>query len=603
MDFLKRSIRNKLIVFLCLATIVPMVTFIMITYHNVKNNVQNTSVQQNSNLIFQGRTNIENYMNILNQISLSVYNDPIYYSAGTQTLYKIIINGPIESENANEIYRSMLFLNRSVKEIYQTRLYIAKGDQTYLMMEGLGKVADGDKLSTTVSTSRPTVDPPHISHQNGTGSYPYFDPGIVMTFHRPLFELPSDKLVGSLSLDVRMNVINQICEQLYDKQHEQLYVLDEKGTVIYSPLPEQIGTVLSEAWVQHVQGVTDGKGSFAWNQDHFSGLHVYEKITTPYMNWTLVKRIPYDFLYQDARHLTQINVLLGIVFLIVIIAATLTISIKITSPIKKLIASIRKVEPGNLDVVIDVSSQDETGQLAKRFNQMMQMINDLIVREYRLELANKTYQIKALQAQINPHFMYNTLQLIGTLALQHDAPKIYTLITSLGRMMRYSMNTHETIVPLAREIDHVKAYLGLQKQRFDEQLDVVYTLDERYDSILVPKMTLQPIVENYFKHGFLQNDSRIEISSTPGVEGFLLIRIADNGKGMDPARLNSIQQTLDKCTGEMEVVESQESIGLLNVVSRLKFHFGPEAYLLLESPAAGGLIVNLHIPLPKEEIR
>ncbi|MCR8645127.1 sensor histidine kinase [Paenibacillus sp. N1-5-1-14] len=601
MDFVKRSIRNKLIVFLCLATIIPMVTFIMITYTNVKNNVQNTSVQQNSNLIFQGKTNIENYMNILNQISLSVYNDPIYYSAGTQTLYKIIINGPTYSENSNEIYRSMLFLNRSMKEIYQTKLYIAKGDQTYLMMEGLGKVADGKQYSPTISNTKPTVEPPHLSHEYGTGYYPYFDPSIIMTFNRPLFELPSDKIVGTLSLDVRMNVINQICEQLYAKEHEQLYVLDEQGTVIYSPNPEQVGKVLDESWVQHVQGVTDSKGSFAWDQDQFAGLHIYEKISTTYMNWTIVKRIPYDYLYQDARQLTQINVMLGIVFLIVIIAATLTISIKITAPIKNLIASIRKVEPGNLDVVIDISSQDETGQLAKRFNQMMQKINELVVREYRLDLANKTYQLKALQAQINPHFMYNTLQLIGTMALQHDAPKIYALITSLGRMMRYSMNTHETIVPLAREIDHVKAYLALQKQRFDEQLEVVYTLDERFDSILVPKMTLQPIVENYFKHGFLQNDSRIEIQTSSAAEGSLHIRITDNGKGINAERLQEIQDMLSRCSSEMEVVETQESIGLLNVLSRLKFHFGSEAQLILESPSNGGLIVTINIPLLKEE--
>src|SRR5690606_23950938 len=144
------------------------------------------------------------------------------------------------------------------------------------------------------------------------------------------------------------------------------------------------------------------------------------------------------------------------------------ISYHITKPIKRLIQSIHTMQGGNLQTEIPINSRDEIGVLARRFRQLMNQINHLVLREYRLEIANKTNQLKALQAQVNPHFLNNALQSIGTLALKHKDREVYALISSLGKLMRYNMNAEETIVPLKKEIEHVAAYLELQKQRFGE---------------------------------------------------------------------------------------------------------------------------------------
>ena len=163
------------------------------------------------------------------------------------------------------------------------------------------------------------------------------------------------------------------------------------------------------------------------------------------MDWILVKRIPYETLYKDARQLTLINSLVVSLFLIIAVIAALYISFRFTNPIKQLIRYINKIESGNLDAEIDIDRTDEIGILAKRFHQLMQRINQLIMREYRLELASKTNQLKALQAQVNPHFMNNALQSIGTLALQHGDRKMYALISSLGKMMRYHMRADNRV--------------------------------------------------------------------------------------------------------------------------------------------------------------
>lgn len=153
--------------------------------------------------------------------------------------------------------------------------------------------------------------------------------------------------------------------------------------------------------------------------------------------------------------------------MLIVIGGTIYISIRFTAPIKQLIRYITRIQAGQVQLGqmqqdIELTRTDEMGILANRFHGLMQDLNQMVMREYRLELANKSNQLMALQAQINPHFLNNALQSIGTLALQHDAPKVYALIASLAKMMHYSMNTNESVVPLGKELDHIKAYLELQ---------------------------------------------------------------------------------------------------------------------------------------------
>lgn len=227
---------------------------------------------------------------------------------------------------------------------------------------------------------------------------------------------------------------------------------------------------------------------------------------------------------------------------------------------------------------------------------MMQTINELILREYALDLANKTNELKALQAQINPHFLNNALQSIGTLALQHQEVKIYSLIASLGKMMRYHMNTNETIVPLSKEIDYVKGYLDLQRQRFDERLQVEVDASPETLTVRLPKMTLQPIVENFFKHGYDSTQGGlIRIECRLNGESELNIAVTDNGRGMEEEERQALAARLDMDPALLG--EGQESIGLLNVIQRIKLYFNENARMNISAADPTGLRVELCIPL------
>jgi two-component system sensor histidine kinase YesM len=234
----------------------------------------------------------------------------------------------------------------------------------------------------------------------------------------------------------------------------------------------------------------------------------------------------------------------------------------------------------------------------------MQRINQLIIREYRLELASKTNQLKALQAQVNPHFMNNALQSIGTLALQNGDRKVYSLISSLGKMMRYHMRADSTSVPLSAELDYVRSYLALQRQRFDENLHYHIEADERAGAVRVPKMILQPLVENVFKHGIQPalGPGEIDISCRMAEPSLLEIRVADNGAGMEEEERIRLQAVLDRTASALEPDgEEGGRIGLINILSRLRLYFNDQVQMKLENRTPRGLRVTITIPLSEEE--
>lgn len=608
---IRNSIRNKLLILLLAATILPITTSIAISYHYTKNSVTKKSVDENSNLILLGKMNILNYINNINQLSLSVYNGIDRPS----TLYTLLehTRNPAEEKSdttdyvssRDSIYLHLFNMFQSNKDFFQIHFYVLQAQQSNLMVSNLFRRQphpDYTLPRAEDDTYKPFIEPTHPLHPYGmnfTLPNAKAAPSHVLTLHRPIFRQPTDELLAFLSMDIKLDELKVICSQLFDPAAEKLYILDaKKGAVIYSPDQQDYGTTISEPWFEKVSSSAEN-GHFAWNDSHFSGIVFFDKMKTAYMDWIVVKQVPYEYLYQDAKKITQINSFIVALFLIMAAIGTIFISFHFTTPIKNLIAYVNKVQTGSLDVDPDVRSHDEIGLLSRKIQSMMQTINNLILREYRLEITNKTNQLKALQAQVNPHFLYNALQSIATLALHYKAPKIYSLITSLGKMMRYNMNTDETEVSLQREMEHVKSYLELQKERFGDQLALRVEIEEEAMGIVVPKMILQPIVENYFKHGFDSGApvSELDLSCKMGSGRRLLISVEDTGKGMEEGSLTELREQLQ--SAQINEPKPFASIGLYNVLIRLKLYFGNGVELRITNRKPHGLAVTLEIPLKK----
>ncbi|MCI3920781.1 sensor histidine kinase [Paenibacillus sp. TRM 82003] len=593
---IRNSLQKQLIVFLMVAIMLPISISIIVTYQFTKASVKESFLRDNTTLLYQGSTNILNYLNRLNQTSLLIYQDP----RNEKSFHSIVEKPEITFADEKELYVSVQFMVNSLAEVKQIHMYMERSDLSYRFSYNLPRFDQGRSYIPAFEEGKDVyLEPTHRSHDFGIARFPYEFHEDVVTLHRKILNEPTDQILGALSIDIRLDALREICDMLYEAGDEQLYLVDRSGAVVYASEPAGAGE--TALWLSDILSRPEPTGHLEHTDDSFRGIHLYSTLETPFSEWILVKRVPYDRLYADARQLTLINGSIVFAFLIIAAVAALFVSFRYTTPIKRLIRYINKVEAGQLDAELVTRRTDEIGVLSRRFYQLIQRLNQSIMKEYRLELANKTNQLKALQAQVNPHFMNNALQSIGTLALQKNEKKIYSLISSLGKMMRYQMNTNGAPVPFAQEVDYVKAYLDLQSQRFEEQLRFSLEVDEEAKRIEVPRMILQPVVENCFKHGFVQShagDIRIVAKVDADGDNYrFVVRVEDNGAGMTAERLIALQSRLNQID-LLNDWSGANRIGLSNVLSRLRLFFNQGVYLTLEAGTPQGLTVEIAIPLP-----
>lgn len=599
----RHSMRNKLILFLLIATLVPFITSIIVTYIFTKEKVTEDTITNNSALISQAKLNILNYLNGVVQASTTIYTGQHLSELGQ--LYDILERDREIDYMSDKVIKSGLqVMSHAVKEFKQVYLYASVSDRSFLSSNDFQGSTMGKHASLLPFPADKTVyfETTHLSHNYNIAINVYSAPTPVLSMHRKLMYSPNNTSIGELIIDLQLDLITEILQSLYTHD-EELYILDGKGFIVFGPDPAKWGQLLEGSWGNEAIHSTLDRGSYEWSKGPYAGINVYEKMKTDYVDWTIVKRLPYEQLTKNAKQLTLINSLVLTFFMLIVIGGTVYISIKFTEPIKQLIRYITRIQAGQVQLGqmnkdIELTRTDEMGILANRFHGLMQDLNQMVMREYRLELANKSNQLMALQAQINPHFLNNALQSIGTLALQHDAPKVYALIASLAKMMHYSMNTNESVVPLGKELDHVKAYLELQKQRFEHQFQIAYDIEEGTKTIAVPKMILQPLVENYFKHGFKPIAGEIgllHIEASKQADGdyeWLRLVVEDNGLGITEERLREVRNRLHAPSGSEE-----NSIGLNNVLTRIKLYFTDDATLDIEHAQPQGLRIIIHIPM------
>lgn len=600
------SIRTKLIAFMLIATTLPLLASISMTFIQTKTALREQAVAENKRLIYQASTNLNNYVDNVARASLAVYSDPNFL----RNLAKI----PGDYRAVAEVYTTLQTIRSAVPDVFQLYLHSFAANQSTLIMSPFPKreerkQAYSDALHGKTGGASPDiwVESAHMSHTYGFKAASADDPArTVITLHRVIKDVPSTERLGVLAIDLNMDTIAAICSRLYDPEKEQIYVVDGQNQIIYQGRSEVSGTdQLRQEASRELDAARTGTGTSSTAAGHFEqehSMYVYQQMGSTFADWTIIKQIPNETLYARATTLTWNNAMIAIAALLLVIVATLFISIRITGPLKQLMRYMNQIQAGRLHVDIRLKSQDEIGVLARHFRDMMDTVNNLILREYRLEIANKTNQLKALQAQIHPHFLYNTLQSIGTLALQHQGQRVYVLLSSLSKMLRYSMRD-QTRVTLREEAEHARLYLELQQERFGDRLEVQLDFAEDTLRTELPRMTLQPLIENYFKHGADVQPGKgfIRISSRRTSDHWIEIQLENNGPPIPEEKLSEIQGWLSliHTSSGLAAQDSDlsESIGLRNVMRRLQLNSPPEhtATLEISNLEPHGVMTKLNI--------
>jgi len=323
--------------------------------------------------------------------------------------------------------------------------------------------------------------------------------------------------------------------------------------------------------------------------------------------WTTSVVLPSDDISASFVSMRSIVLWMLVLFGFVALFVTYWFSDGLTKPLRKLHRMARMVEAGNYNLRMDVRGVDEIGSLGQAFNNMTAQIKALIHEVYEHDLRQKEAELNSLKMQIRPHFLYNTLEAIRSLAEIHDNQDIAEMTTSLGSILRYSIKTHEKLVLLGKEFDHIRQYMNIHLIMFQDAIRIETDIEPellRYYSI---PLLFQPIVENAFQHGLYgtRSGGLLRIVGRRLADGELEFTIRDNGRGVPPETLERINRSL-----EAAVVSDAGGggIGLVNVNQRIRIVFGPAYGVSIANDPDGGTIVRVRIPavdspdeLPRKE--
>ena len=296
------------------------------------------------------------------------------------------------------------------------------------------------------------------------------------------------------------------------------------------------------------------------------------------------------------------SIFVAIIAVLASVVCSVVYSKAISRPIRDLSEEMKTITLNEYSGSTLESREDEIGILQDSFNHMITRNKELIAQQYQAKLEKRNAQLRALQAQINPHFMYNTLQVIGGMALEKDAPEVYSVTLALSDILRYSLNFSKEMVCLEEEVEYLKSYVMIQNERFGGKVQLKLELEPDTRKCLIPKLILQPLAENSFEHGLLNKagDWLLTVESHTTPEGDLLICIKDNGIGFDSERLAQIREKIELDT--VKALNSGSHIGLANVHARIKLRSAKEGHgVSIDSSPETGTTVSVRMPALYEE--
>ena len=315
------------------------------------------------------------------------------------------------------------------------------------------------------------------------------------------------------------------------------------------------------------------------------------------VGWLTVSCVAQEHLFPGGKSLRDFILFLVLLSVGLAIFALQFLSRQITQPLSRLNEGMKQVQTRNLDVHLPNNRRDEIGELTDSFNFMMDQIRTLIDRVYEEKLAQKSAEMDALQAQINPHFLYNTLDSINWMLIDRDEMDISAIVVALGKLMQYSMDTSVSMVPLQEEYRNAHDYLTVQKNRLEDRLDYRLELPAGLENFYVPKLILQPLIENAIKHGILRSSQRGTVTvQTACDKDRICIFVRDNGAGMEAEQVAFLRDLLGNGGRDAK------NIGIRNVARRLQLHFDGQCEFRVESTPGYGTSIELRLPIINGEM-
>ncbi|KQY82219.1 histidine kinase [Paenibacillus sp. Root52] len=490
-------------------------------------------------------------------------------------------------------YSSFIERKKITDRLWEHISGAARYVQSVHLIDSQGRV---NKYGETITVSEEKYDRmiAAAEHANGAVRWLYpddDDPMLVMVRQVRAYDPMTLKPVGILFL--RINIERLVKEYAgLDSQNSDI-VLKAGDDVVYPY--RQLQNAVSE-------GLKPLPGSGGYEIKNLDGRAVFlAQKKSSYTGWVYYNMASYHEIFERIIWLKNALIVVYVIAIVIVLTLGMVFARSLTRPIRQLIGQMKEVQYGDLDNIDNANltvpthhHMDEIGLLHRTYRLMITHINTLIKENYASQLVIKETEFKALQAQINPHFLYNALDSIHWLAKKHKQEQISSMVLSLGYLLRTSISFKQNVITLAEELEIVNHYVTIQKYRFQHRLDFHLHVPQPYLGCAIPKLTLQPLLENAIQYGLEPQVGACQIRVYAELsEGKLLLVVEDHGPGMEPEFVEKVLR------GEVETRGT--GIGLMNIRERLRLAFGDDHDIRLESKPGCGTKVMVPLPLPKEE--
>lgn len=516
-------------------------------------------------------------------------------------LYEILEDRDISANKKSaiitEMLKDILYMNQYIDHVF----FILPDGQEYSVMRPPEAMTDTKKLQEWYEKNFQEKErsmqmlPVHLSDYYVGSKKENFTAARNIMNTRTI-QSASQEILGTLYIDISSEYLDGIINETKLEEGSQIYIVDKaKEEIAYNPY--------SSEKVEHQEGLNKYLSYMSPKHQYMRvGENYYIYSEVPNTNWIVVECIPTYNLensYQKIRNITLTVMGFSVLLLTIIYYFY---SKKTNKPIKDLKIAMERIQKGDLDTRVQVGTNDEIGFLANGLNQMTLELQNHIQKVYIAEIRQREAEIEALKTQIEPHYLYNTLDVIRMTAITKDDQETAEMIDGLSGQLKYLIGGARDMVTLQAELDSVRNYFKIIKIRYENRFSLEVDVPEELLELKVPQLILQPVVENAVKHGLKPKEEGEGVVAIQGMksEDRLEITVMDNGIGMTEEKMADVQQLLDSQDTVKHAKSKRASIGLKNVYDRIKLIFGDAYSMEISSYEGIGTIVKYKLPVIEE---
>ena len=566
------------------ATVAVLVLSAVVIVTGVSMKFTNTSIFENSSeythtIIQQMNQNIDSYIDYMENIA--------YLISSNEDVQDYLFDEKIDNEGRYRILNQFQTILDSRSDIRNVGIISKNGRM--LINDGSKSVNQDLDLNTQEwyataleKPNGPILTSSHVQHII-SGERPW-----VITLSRGIRDRSgSGEKEGVFFIDLNYSAISGLCDQSTVGTKGYAFILDAKGNIVYHPQQQQL---YNELQTENISLIMDTDEDTVLTGTGNDG-KLYSISRSEKTGWTVVDCTNVKELLSKSRQAQSVYVLTAIILVIVALLFSRFMARSITLPIQKLRDSMKKVQEGDFsvsDVVVD--SKNEIGSLTKSFDVMTHRIHELMEQNVHEQEEKRKSELKALQSQINPHFLYNTLDSIIWMAEGKKNEEVVLMTASLARLLRQSISNEDEVVPIANEVEYARGYLTIQKMRYKDKLEFQIEVDSSILYIPLIKLVLQPIIENAIYHGLKYKESKgLLIVKGFMKDGNAVLQVIDDGVGMD-------EETLAHIYDKHKVNYHSNGVGVYNVQKRLKLYYGEDYGFTYTSELGKGTTATITIP-------